>query len=690
VRKPDDDERLRRSIEEVVVTAQKREEKLQDVPISVAVFGGEDLDRLTTQGLTEVLNTLPGVTGTSVGILGGSMLTVRGVNGGVLFGGSNSVGYYLDTVPFGMVRNGIVPDTDVYDLERVEVLRGPQGTLYGASSQMGVVRILTHPADLEQKEIKGRASLSSTSKGGENYRGDMAVNVPIIEDKLAMRAVLGYQDLSGWIDSPRGDDVNDAEIKNARLRFDAQPTEKLSMGLSAWLSRSDFGANSLSSLSDPFRKFGVFDFDEPVFSDSDVFGLRLGYDFENFSVTSTSGYLSYVSQEKVGQSYLPPEVFLTTRLESDVFSQEITLHSTSKGPWKWTLGVMYRDGEDRLLQEISDESFRLDFGQASQSLAVYGELTRLLADGRFELTAGLRYFTDDVGDTENQLTTGGSPPLISRDDTFDEVSPRVVLSWNASDEAIVYGSYSEGFRSGFNQWALITRTAPEFPSVKPDTIANYEIGTKGSLFGGRIQFDMATYFVEWKDRIQGLLVNYDPDGDGDGLPVNTFVNATGASGLGLDLSVAADIGAGLTLGATFGWNDLTVDDDILIGDTLLVSKGDRMNESPQYTGGLWANCAFPIGSGGYKGVFAVSANYVGNMEARAISSPGQVSALDGDSMLTGRASVSLQSAKNWAATLFVDNVTNEDGIPRTVDLFNPDGQVRIRPRTVGLMFDFKY
>src|SRR6185503_12682397 len=99
----------------------------------------------------------------------------------------------LDSVPFGFVRSSILPDTNVYDLDRVEVLRGPQGTLYGASAQNGVVRVLTHEADPDRFELKARTAVSATDGGGGNYRGDLAVNVPLIERKLAARAVLGYQ-----------------------------------------------------------------------------------------------------------------------------------------------------------------------------------------------------------------------------------------------------------------------------------------------------------------------------------------------------------------------------------------------------------------------------------------------------------------------------------------------------------------
>ena len=180
-------------LEQIIVTAQKRQERLQDVPISIAVLGGKDLDTSTYQGVTEALTAVPGVAAVTDGQGGGTFISVRGVSAAsYLFSGSSPVAYYLDSIPFGLVDSAIAPDTNAYDLERVEVLRGPQGTLYGANALNGVVRVLTHDADLDQFELKGRTSGSSTEDGGGNYRGDVAINMPIVEGKVAARAVVEH------------------------------------------------------------------------------------------------------------------------------------------------------------------------------------------------------------------------------------------------------------------------------------------------------------------------------------------------------------------------------------------------------------------------------------------------------------------------------------------------------------------
>jgi outer membrane receptor protein involved in Fe transport len=297
------------NIEEVIVTAQKRAERLQDVPISIAVLGGEGLDKSTVEGVTEALKRVPGVTNT-VGVNGGTQLAVRGVSaGGPLFSGSSPVAYYLDSVPFGFVKTAIVPDSNAYDVERVEILRGPQGTLYGASAQNGVVRVLTRDANPDAFELKTRTSVSTTDGGGDNYRVDAALNVPLVEDKLAARAVVGYQDMDGWVDAPNRDDVNDAKLVSYRLKVNARPTENLSIGLSAWRSDNDYGAPSTSD--DQGRVASVHD--QSIATDYDVYGLKIAYDFAGIRLTSSTSYLDYQNIYDLG-FFLP--TLLTTELDS--------------------------------------------------------------------------------------------------------------------------------------------------------------------------------------------------------------------------------------------------------------------------------------------------------------------------------------------------------------------------------------
>ena len=669
-----------------MVTAQKRKEQLQKVPISISVLRGDDLDRSTAEGLTEALNRVPGVTTTISAQGGGTQLAVRGVTAaGPLFFGSSPIAYYLDSVPFGLVRSAIVPDSNAYDLERVEVLRGPQGTLYGASALNGVVRVLTHDADLNEFEFKARTSASGTDGGGGNYRGDMAVNVPIVAGKLAARAVVGYQNLSGWIDKPNDKDANHAELRNFRLKINAQPTDKLSIGLSAWRSQDDYGMypGSNDGRTNPNL------LQEPISTVYDAYGLNIGYELPGFSVTSMTSYLDYDNRSYADLTQIGLNIRQFNGEEAKVFSQEVVLHSTHDGPWRWTAGGLYRREKSP-----ADPSYYYTLGNTSvlfapfgppyaqrtisKSFAGYGELTRLFFDGQLELTGGLRNFDDEVTNAEGPL---GEATLSSTTRNFHALTPRAVLTWHPSDQLTTYASYGKGFRSGFSQ-VLHVRAATDLPPVKPDTLKNYELGAKGSLWGGRVNFDTALYDIKWHGVQQSLVVVVDQ------IPYAGELNAGDASGIGFDFGLTTKPVERLELGINFNWNDLTFDTPVYSNGVLLFGKGDRLNSSPEYTIGGSVAYAFPLGGNGFEGRFSAAANYTSKMETRSISGV-LLSNVLGDPMLIGRTSFSIDSPDHhWASTIFVDNVNNERGTPTGVQGPLPLA-MRVRPRTIGVQIDYR-
>jgi iron complex outermembrane recepter protein len=680
-----DGDARRNELEEVIVTAQKRAERLQDVPISITVLTGEELDSSRAEGVSEALMRVPGVT-TNVSFLGGgTQVAVRGVTAGsALFGGSSPIAYYLDSVPFGLVKTAIAPDSSAYDLERVEVLRGPQGTLYGASAQNGVVRILTNDADPNAFELKARTSISTTQDGGENYRGDMALNVPIVEGKLAARAVVGYEDLSGWVDRPNRSNANDAELRNGRLKLNAQPTENLSIGLSGWLSRSDYGAPPVSDDQGHHSSLA----DESIATDYDAYSLKVGYEFSGFSISLMTGYLRYENDSSLDLTPTGFPASLFTGFDATVFSQEIILSSSTDGPWRWSGGVSYRDAEDRLIQSIAILSSKTDWKDGSESAAVFGELSRRFLDNKLEWTLGLRYFKDDVFSKQNTLDSGEvGVPLHHDKDSFDSTTPRAVLTWYPSSSVTVYGSYSEGFRSGSLQYASVAKQYPDFPAARPDKLRNYEIGAKANLFGRLFSFDTAIYYIDWRDVQQTLSVPVTIGGNADAY-VAALVNGKSASGVGIDLAVTARLLDGLELGGNVGWNDLAMDSAVFSGGALLFNRGDRLNYSAEYTLGAFAGYVLPLGRNGFECRFSSSANYSSTQAYRALR--GTAGFVDtGDAMLIARASFSLNSPDRWSATIYADNINNEKGA-FVGFLGLADWRSRVRPRTIGVQFEYEF
>ena len=675
-------------IEEIIVTAQKREERLLDVPISMTMLSGVDLDRSRVEGLTEILRSVPGVA-TPVVALGTPSIAIRGVTADFFaFGGAPTASYYIDSVPYGFVRSALVPDANVYDLERIEVLRGPQGTLFGANAQSGVVRILTHDPDLAEFEWKARASVSSTQDGGTNYRGDTALNIPLVQDKLAARAVLGYTDRSGWIDKPGTPDADAASLSNARLKVKGQLTERFAVTGSYWYIRSRYDTQSIGDEEGQNSTPGM----SPVSSDANVYSLIANYDGESVDVTSATSYLDYDLASSLDLTPLGGPFFngllQTVGFRAKVFSQDLTFSSVGESPWRWSAGASYRDDADRFIQEFESavvpRSVAADYEDSSKAWAIFGELTRAYLDDRLELTVGLRYFEDDHGVSENISSTGDpTAPLVRNEARFDAITPRTVLSWHVKDDLNIYASYAQGFRSGLLQQPSVLAVAPGFPSAEPDLLHNYELGAKGVLGDGRFQFDTAVFFLDWKDIQQGLDVA--PGANNPAL--TAILNVHSASGIGLEYNFTWTPNERLSLTNSFSWNDLTFDSDQITGGVVVFAKGDRLGFSPEYTAGLSLDYDFPIGRG-FDVLASVSANYTSAIESARVNGV-QIPDLDGDAILMSRASVMISAPGNWALTLFVDNVGDERS-PTTRGTFPPTWwALNTRPRTFGIQFEIQ-
>ncbi len=677
--------RVAADVEEVVVTAQRRDERLQDVPIAMSVLGGDALDKSSYRGVTEVLNSIPGISTNENYLGGGTTVTVRGVTASApTLTGASTIAYYLDEVPFGLLRTAIAPDSNAYDLERVEVLRGPQGTLFGSSALNGVVRVLTKDADLSGLETKVRASGSGTSEGSTNYRVDGVVNVPLIEDKLAVRAVVGYQDDSGWVDSLAREDINDRQVQTYRLKIGAQPAEPLTFDLSAWSSRSESGAPSFGHVFDKTRTT----MDQPIETNYDAYGAHIAYEFPAFTLVSSSGYLDYYNFGNLAldvPGFGFPDTAFIQSIGSHVFSEEISLNSASSAPWRWSAGAMYRRGTERMHQHYTG-AFAvipvLNYYNLSESYAVFGELTRVFGDGRWEITGGARYFTDEESQKHQ---TGIGAPVNQAETTAHATTPRVVLAWHPSDGVMTYASYAQGFRSGFPPTDAVLVLNPDFPAVKPDRLHNYEIGSKGRLLGGALAYDAAVYYIKWDDIQQQIGVPFTGSGNLSFFPAQ--INGEAASGAGADLSITVQPANGLNLSAYVGWNDLQMDGQIFSNGAILFDEGDRLNGSPEYTAGASVAYTFPMNGSGYEGTVFVSTNYTSEQSYRGIGFPG---VSEGDEIQTARLTFTVASPHHWSLMAFVDNLTDERGTPTVTFVGIEDWSARLRPRTIGVQVEYDF
>ena len=687
------------TVEEIVVTAQKREESLQKVPISIAVLGGPALDKQTAGGTLEALIAVPAISQSTSDAGGMTQVSIRGVSPAVPFGGgSSTIGYYIDAIPFALVRSAAVPNTNAYDMSRVEVLRGPQGTLYGASALNGVVRLLTNDADPTQFEFKARAGASVTEGGDPSYRADAAINIPIVEDKLAIRIVGGGEYQGGWIEQPARNksDANSSQSRNLRIKLAATPTDNLRIDLSAWAAHDEYDAapyaDAAGEQSTPLAQPGETEYQ--------AYNAKINYDLPFMSISSATSYLDFEQTLYTDVSYLAPAMNpvllqLYSELPAEVFTEELLLNSVGDGAWRWSAGLFYRDAKDDRYQTLPAVlPGPISWSDRSESTAVFGEITRVFADGQFELTGGLRYFEDEA-DTVTLLPPGSFLPANTASSKFDAVTPRVVATWLPSRDLTVYASYSEGFRSGLNQTPLTLLAAP-LPPADADRLHNYEVGAKGNLFDGFVTYDAAVYYIEWDDIQQAGSLLYGPPGQE--VYISATINGVSASGVGSDLSLTLHPAQGLQIGGSISYNDLTQDEDVTQNGIVLYSKGDRLGFSPEYTASAFVDYAFPLSSS-LDARFNISANYRSEQVLRALGGGGQLeyctvtgvnlnAYCESGKPLFVNANFDIATHSDMTVSVYVRNLTNWDGL---IDpSYSTTTAFRARPRTVGVQFETKF
>jgi iron complex outermembrane recepter protein len=449
--------------------------------------------------------------------------------------------------------------------------------------------------------------------------------------------------------------------------------------------RDNYGGPSATNADNP--NFLLAYISQPQSSDYDAYGLKVGYDAPWFSVTSATSYIDFSSTGNLDLSQYSLALIgvpYFTQLGSHVFSQELTLNSAQLESWRWSLGGFYRNDTDNFFQDTPIFVAVAHNHDTSKSSAVFGELTRLFLGGALELTGGLRYFQDREGLIEYSDRTGAAPAGSLPTATFDKLTPRAVLTWHVDERTTAYASYSEGFRSGGYNDPPVPSIAPGLRTYAPDTLYNYELGTKGSRWGGRVNFEAALYYIDWRKIQQSLDV---PVASLDNLPVAAIVNGQSASGFGTDLALTVEPIDGLTLGGTFSTNDLKMDANVYSAGVILFQQGSRLDYSPKTTFSASSDYVFPLAWKGYKGRFSISANRTSPLQFSDLNAAGTgaIKAI-GDPMFFTRARFSIESASGWTATIFGDNLNNEQGVILALPGSTEDYS-RPRPRTIGVQLE---
>ena len=679
----------------VVVTANRRDETLQKVPMAVSALTYHDIQRQHLQDFSDYAASVPGLGAISLGP-GMTELSIRGIASGSQQP-SASVGVYVDETPFGSssvfaVGSALTPDLDPADVERIEVLRGPQGTLYGAGALGGVIRFITVPPDTES--YSGRVQLGGTSVdgGGNGFDLHGMANLPLVKDKLAIRANVYDETVPGFIDDAgRGKtDVNESKIKGGRVSLLWTPTDQTSLRVTA-LAQNLNAAGSTTVALDP-------DTLQPVYGDLQQRNAALGGDvftgrYRLYNVTFNSDFgwaklmssSSYSTLDAVTYTDATPLLYLGPQANGQPYgtleqatipqtkvTQEFRLSSPKSQTVEWLGGVFWTRETGDNAQNIYPSDYYSGTQLPSplgmpiggdlqpstyEAYAAYGSITWHVTD-RFDVEAGLRYSHDKQHYTEIGwgLLFGGIPPTVLLDKRSSDGSTTFSLTptFHIDDNHMLYARVASGFLPGGPN--IVPIGVPNVPATfSPTKLTDYEVGLKSTSADHRLMLDVSAYYIDWtKIPLTTFQNNF------------TFLTSGGqAQSKGVEAAVAWIPAPGLKLSTNASYNDATLTRDAPYPSN--GKRGDPLPYAPQFTLGLSGDYDFTLGSG-WHGYVGASYQYVDERSTDfAFSYPiaGMVPPLPSSPTIPGYHTINLRAGVNrgqWNIDAYVKNLTNQRGI----------------------------
>ncbi len=706
-------------LEEVVVTAQKRASTVDKTPISITAVTGEDLQNRGITDFSAVAASTPGVSMKANGPGGQTEFEMRGMTSSG--GNSPTVGFYLDDVPLtapAAAQNGkVVIDPSLYDLSRIEVLRGPQGTLYGSGSMGGTIRLITNQPNLETFDASAQTILSGTDNGGFNHAENVMINSPLIKDQLAVRIVASQASTSGWIDRivlgnfppptngglTRGDvsaapvlqdnkQSNAERLEGGRIALTWKPISQLTVTPSVFFQRINQAGPSVFD-SDPgtlahYQPFGIA---EPYSDSITVSNLTLNYKFDSFDVTSVTSKWHRLSSEVQdgsenfqnpldgGESvsspfYGPNGTGPIPGLEMDPsnqFTQELRAASTGDSALQWVVGAFHSEFASDWQLDVNFPNpatfgspiatiWNLDQPTHIIQSALFGEGTYAITD-KLKGTVGLRWYK--YSNTTDMSFAGFFSPLGTNTPTLQHVvqsdqglNPKFGVSYEANPDTLYYATAAKGFRPGGANQPL-----PAISCITSQLIdLGYTSGVAPKSYGPDTLW---SYEVGDKVKLAGGRVRVAAsaffenwkDIQLEELPCNypVFDNANSAHIYGGELEVKAALGGSFVLTAAGGYTHAQ-----LAQTSHGFHEGDRLPSVPPVTATVGLNYHTPINE--KYDLFARAENvYTGTRVDLTFPGgfPDTQSPLPSYDLTNLRVGVNADAG--WSATLFANNVTNK-------------------------------
>ncbi len=737
------------SLEEIVVTASKRETRMRDLPEAVYALQGETLNTNGTIEIEDFIRTVPGVTWESSG-RSGSEISIRGIN--QFYGQGVNTGFYLDEAPLGMV--GSNPAFTTYDIARIEILRGPQGTLYGEGSLGGTVRYITEKPYTGGIEGNVQLGWGGITDGGDRNEIAGVLNLPLVQDRLAVRLLGFSRDDDGYIDSDVFgiEDINNYKNSGGRITVLWRPIEELE--ITAGYSRAKQESDDQVARAFPETLSFNANILQPFEDEYDLFTLQLDYDMFAGSLTSATTYFDREQQFQLDFSlflrifplnpflagaFFPPPlpifpprpasfpippvraIGIDAMMAPDVFSQEIRFVSNSDGPYTWVAGAFYRtyelnrasnffsdpnltrtqldDIELGILQyygirgQIGDNGINRSTATTDiQTMALFGELTYQFTD-RLRGLVGARLFKEDrdADSFESGLVPVIQGALAGGLPTFD------LLLQSSNSDNVTNLKFSLAY--DLSDSAMIYAIAAEgFKGGGENTNAGLVPGAPES-YGPET---LTSYEIGWKvsfwdDRayMDGSVYFIDwkdivagVDYESAGASIQVVDNVGDASSRGFDLSTTFRLTDNWDLSISGGTVDAKLEEDFLLSGGDLVPEGTQLPDTPEYQASVATSYRFIVGNA----FVTLNASFTRIGEATRSLDP--TDEFDHRAYEKLNFGASVQLTDNWRITAYLNNATNDvqrQLWARPGSIFGPMGAYNSdRPRSFGLTVRYDF
>ncbi len=694
-----------RQLEEVIVTAQKRAQSLQDIPIAVSAITGEALAEMNIEQVTDIARLSPSLTFSTGNQRQNTGLRIRGIGTNVFsIGVEPSVAVIIDEI--AQVQSGQAW-SNLVDIERVEVLRGPQSTLFGKNASAGVISVTTKaPSD----ELTGYVEVSATDDDQEKIVGSLSGP---LSESVGFRLSAFHSDHEGYADNLfTGELTNLVETSGVRGKVQWDINENTELTFTAFYSQEDsnccalsfrqidpaaalFGAVPISvtnpltfNLASESNNAAERDNDAPAEVEDTGFSLRLNWGLGEHTLTSITGYNRWDYENSEDVDFSPFDIqaaftggFLSGGLhslsttETSFVSQELRLSSPASDSFEYLVGLYYADAEtDRTFQRpliVSDWAG----SSSTTSYALFGQLTWKFSE-QLHLNVGLRYNQEDI-EVEYVDNVAGS--RFAGDDDEDAIPGKIALQYYPSEETMLFASVSSGHKgqaydisSGFNQDRI------DNPVGNESSIA-YEAGIKTTLLDRRLQLSAIGFLTEYDDyQAQNTELR------GTELVIGVL-NVGTLETRGIELEATALLGDQLTLSANAAWVDATVDEfpdaNCYPGQTLEQGcvelapgsgvfgqdlAGKDLNNSPDLKFSLNADYRIPMGSLPFDGFINANYNWQDKVIFDLLQNP--LTRQDSYSTFNLNAGIVERDSGRYKITLFVQNLFDEDYASSIADL----------------------